>query len=89
MAPAIFPHRIILDRPIFAEASEGMDKMPSATPEELTQAPRYTSVAVPYVTGGPWRFSGRNFPVLISLIGISHLPAFWPAAVARASPFNG
>jgi subtilisin family serine protease len=38
VAPAICPQCTILLRPIFAEATEGMDNMPSATPEELAQA---------------------------------------------------
>ena len=37
-APAICPNCTILLRPIFAEAAEGMDQMPSATPEELAGA---------------------------------------------------
>lgn len=38
IAPAICPKCTILVRPIFAEAIEGMDQMPSATPEELAGA---------------------------------------------------
>ena len=38
IAPAICPDCTILVRPIFAEAEEGMDQMPSATPEELAGA---------------------------------------------------
>ena len=38
IAPAICPQCTILVRPIFAEAVEGMDQMPSATPEELAGA---------------------------------------------------
>jgi subtilisin family serine protease len=37
-APGVCPDCTILVRPIFAEASEGMDQMPSATPEELAAA---------------------------------------------------
>ncbi len=38
IAPAICPNCTVLVRPIFAEAAEGMDQMPSATPEELAGA---------------------------------------------------
>ena len=37
-APGICPNCTVLVRPIFAEAAEGMDQMPSATPEELAAA---------------------------------------------------
>jgi subtilisin family serine protease len=38
IAPAICPSCTILVRPIFAEAAEGTDQMPSAKPEELAAA---------------------------------------------------
>jgi subtilisin family serine protease len=38
IAPAICPNCTLVVRPIFAEAKEGMDHMPNATPEELARA---------------------------------------------------
>ena len=38
IAPGICPNCTVLVRPIFAGAAEGMDQMPSATPEELAAA---------------------------------------------------
>ncbi|MFA4901864.1 MAG: S8 family serine peptidase [Desulfobaccales bacterium] len=38
IVPGICPNCTVLVRPIFAEAAEGMDQMPSATPEELAGA---------------------------------------------------
>src|SRR6185369_16352517 len=37
-APALCPGCTLLPRPIFTETASGMDKMPTATPEELAMA---------------------------------------------------